>query len=233
MILYVIRQKYTGWEYVGTTVRTARLRWSDHLSACFTKHEQSPLYADMRACGREAFDIETIAEVDDYEALLALERAEILKRRTLYPDGYNQVKGGRGNYGWKPSPDVRRNMSEGQRGRVLSEEHREKLRAHFKGRPNPKNAKPRGWTWNKGGTHSDAAKAKMSATRRGVPWTEKRHAAVDPAKMRTIGMTGQTLSAETKAKMGEAKRHWWANLTPDERRQQGEKISAGHRRDTD
>lgn len=176
MVLYLIRNTQTGREYVGTTVRTARLRWNDHLSACFGKRIQSPLYSEMREFGREAFEMVELEQVGDYDTLMARERAVILERRTLYPQGYNVVKGGRGNYGWVPSPDVRQRMSEGQRGRKLTPEHKAKLSAAFKGRPCPANRVARGVCWNKGLKHTEATKQKMSAAHKGKPWSEKRRA---------------------------------------------------------
>lgn len=208
MVLYLIRNLQTGREYVGTTVRTARLRWSDHLSACFgPKRVTSPLYSEMREFGREAFEFIELEQVEDYETLMARERAVILERRTLYPHGYNVVKGGRGNYGWVPSPDVRARMSDGQRGRKLSDEHKAKLSAAFKGRPCPANRVKRGWTWNKGVAATPEHRAKLSAAHKGQPWSAKRHAANALINLRH--------SAETRKLIADKKAAWWASLSVD------------------
>lgn len=206
MVVYVIRNKYTGREYVGITVRTLAARWRDHLSACFTKRLRNPMYAEMRKAGKAAFEITQLEEVDDYESLVAREKAVILERQTLYPLGYNMCSGGRGNYGWKPSPDVRAHMSQGQRGRVLSPETKAKLSAFFRGRPNLKDRGHKRPAWNKGIPHTEATKAKMRAAG-ARPWSEKERS----------GHVGLKRTPESRALIAERKRQWWASMSHDER----------------
>lgn len=209
MILYLIRHIASGREYVGSTVRTASQRWRDHLSACFTKGVRSPLYSEMREFGRTAFELIEIERCADYEALMDRERQVILERNTLYPNGYNQVRGGRGNFGWQPSLEVRARMSKGQRGRKLSAEHKAKLSAAMKLRPSPNTGRKRGTCWNKGVPHSAETKAKMSAAHRGRPWSQKRH---DTAIAKPV-----RLSENAKRVISNKKTAWWASLSPSDR----------------
>lgn len=221
MVLYLIRNTQTGREYVGTTTRTLSRRWSDHKSACFTKRENSPLYGDMRAFGVDAFEVTTLEEVEDYDTLLARERAEILKRQTLYPHGYNQVKGGRGNYGWVPSPDVRRNMSAGQRGRVLSSETRAKIAAFFTGRP--KVGKKGVTPWNKGVRATPEHRAKLSAAHKGRKHSEETKARMSASASSRCG------TSEVRARLSANKTAWWAGLIPEARAAHVQKVSLGHK----
>ena len=218
MVLYLIRNRQTGREYVGTTVRTLQRRWADHISACFTKQERSPLYADMREMGLKAFEISAIDEVADYDTLMAREQAEIAGRGTLFPSGYNRVRGGRGNFGWIPSAETRANMSHGQRGRVTSDETKAKLSAALKGRPQVHPRRNRA-AWNKGVPHSDVTRAKLSATRAGKPWSEARRRAGGPKH-------GQ----DVKNLLSEQKRAWWASLTAEAKTAHIDKMKFGQRK---
>ena len=116
MDLYLIRNMATGMAYVGTTVNYSRRRFREHLSAA-RRNQAGPLYEAMRKHGTTAFVCLTLGRYGDYEALLQAERDEIARRQTLWPGGYNKVKGGRGNLGWTPSSEVRAKISARTTGR--------------------------------------------------------------------------------------------------------------------
>lgn len=145
---------------------------------------------------------------NDYDHLMQMERAAIASYRSCEPNGFNKVRGGRGNYGWRVSDETRQKMvaakagyvpwNKGRRTGALSAETRAKLSATRKGRA----------AWNKGRILTDAARARLSESHRGVRWNAQQREA----------LTGRTRSAETRAKLAENKRQWWAVKTADERR---------------
>ncbi len=143
MFVYLITNRRTGKQYVGTTIRSIRQRFSDHVN-CSRGHRPQALYVAMREDGIEQFSVERLHEVDTYDEMLARERDEIAARGTLAPAGYNHVKGGRGNFGW-----------------VMREETKQKIAAKALGRV----------AWNKGIPNSEEARRKMSLVRKGQPST--------------------------------------------------------------
>lgn len=222
MHVYVIRNSVTNTEYVGTTVRSVSLRLNDHRCAAFGKEKKSPLYAAMRQYGWQAFAVETIFTTDSYEDLLAREQTEIVNRNTLYPHGYNLVKGGRGNFGWRMSDETRQKISAKAKSRV---------------------------PWNKGLKASAETRALMSQSRRGhstnaqniarrrngqsiesrrkMSATKREQWKALPASVRERrrevyrkSIAKATLAAHTpeaNRKVAEAKRLWWANRTQEQR----------------
>ncbi len=73
---------------------------------------------------------------------------------TLYPNGYNLEKGGRGGV---PSEETKNKMSEAAKGKHHSEETRKKLSESHKGKT----------TWNKGMKMSDEHRKKLSEAHMG------------------------------------------------------------------
>jgi group I intron endonuclease len=202
MFLYVIRNTKTGMEYVGITVRSLSARMVNHRSACFKRLEDRPLYNAMRADGIEHFHIEAIAETDSYEELEALEKAAIAERNTLYPHGYNAVRGGRGSFGYRHTEHAKAAMSAGHRGlktwltgKTMSPEHRTKCSIGQRKRVETEQAN--GFVrkaWNKGVPWTAAHRA--NATRNRTAWNKG---------LRTGPGTGRKHSPETCAKIAALK----------------------------
>lgn len=222
MVIYCIRNLQTGTEYIGSSVRSVERRWSDHMSACFTKLRQSPLYDDMRSIGIHNFELTTLECVDDYELMVERERFLIQQRNTLRPNGYNVVKGGRGNLGWKPSLETRAKMGIWQIGRKLPKETLAKMSAAIKGKPQD-HSRQRGRTpWNKGKFHSDATKALLK---------EQRKSPACRAQMSLNGKShiGRKRSDETRLRISEVKKLWWASLSVEAKVVHIEKMAGGHK----
>lgn len=144
MFVYLIHNRMTGMCYVGTTIASVRRRFREHVSCALTQHRPQALYVAIREYGAEAFTVETLHTVDTYDEMLAREIDEIAARQTLQPHGYNTVKGGRGNFGWKMRDETKRKIAAKATGRRA---------------------------WNKGIPNSVEARAKMSAVRKGRPAT--------------------------------------------------------------
>src|SRR3990167_4351501 len=144
MFLYVIRNTLNGMEYVGTTTQSLGLRMSGHRYSAKRGIGNSPLYEAIRQYGIEHFTMECISRADTYEELLRLEQAAIQDRATLHPQGYNLVKGGRGNHGWQMRTETRRKIAARATGRVgsmlgrtMSNESRVKMSIVRKGLSTP------------------------------------------------------------------------------------------------
>jgi len=208
MDVYRVTNRVTGKCYIGSTIRTAERRFREHCGNAVRGERIAPLYDAMRDHGVSAFEVETIATSILYEELLELERQAIAAHDCVVPKGYNVVKGGRGNFGWRMSEKTRQKIAARARGR----------KAHNKGMHPSREAcehisvaqrlrfqreceqgKIR-VAWNKGIPHTEEARKKMSAKHAGIPMTEAQYRACKARRA----------TPETRAKMAQARRDWWA-----------------------
>jgi len=154
MLVYLVRNKVTGQEYVGATKGTLDERIARHLIAAFGDKRPNPLYVALRKYGMANFSFDVVADVfDTPEALWAREREEIAARNCMVPNGYNQ-SAGQGDW-WK-----------GRKRGPMSEEQRRLRSIAGKGRR----------AWNKGVPHTYKTRLKMrgrKAWNKGVPRTEQ------------------------------------------------------------
>ena len=225
MFIYALRHIATGREYIGKTVGPLRYRLSGHRSRA-NRRERYPLYEAIRSDGIAAFEMNLLATAASHEELWKLEQEFITERNTLYPNGFNLVCGGRGNYGWH-----------------MAEETRQKIAASRRGQPSS----------NKGRRMSEAQRVAMSRARKGKPKTPAQLAAVRSIEARArsaaIGRRNRghrqdsakwahtqrrvqaAMPPEAKAirnrKVGEAKREWWASLTGGQRIAHIQKMTEG------
>lgn len=95
-IVYCITNDINGKKYVGATMRTLHERIDNHEWSCNGKsaNRDSPLHQDMREFGFENFTAEILFESDDPVALKVMEVQFIQELGTIFPDGYNMVRGG-------------------------------------------------------------------------------------------------------------------------------------------
>lgn len=169
--LYRVSHKDTGHDYVGISVRPVK-RWQRHRT---NANCGSKLYfhSALRKYGHDAFDWKIIAWASSTEGACHLERMAI----HLGMGHYNLTTGGEGGCGAVRSPETRMRMSLAKRGIKKTPEHVAKMR-EFR--------------------HTDEAKAKMSATRRGKPQSP------ELILKRSMAMKGHVVSAETRAKISAA-----------------------------
>ncbi len=205
MTLYVYHHRASGKEYVGTTTRPLRFRVNDHRSRARNGGRKNPLYDAMQTDGENAFDISVLAETESYEELLRLEREAIQLRNTLAPNGFNLVRGGRGNFGWAMPTETRQKIAAkaaGRQpwnvGRSMSIEFREKAKkAQSIRRCRERLTDMSQVPWNKGMSMTRAQTAKLHGRK---PWNK-----------------GRSLTADQRSKM------WWAS--PSSRQRTGRIIS--------
>jgi hypothetical protein len=104
---------------------------------------------------------------------------------------HNLTDGGDGTSGWVPSEETKKNISEAQKGKPLSEEHKRKQSEGKKGNTN-----------RLGTTHSEESRRKMSEVRKGnTNWLGKTHSEETKRKM---SEAHKNPSEETRRKISEA-----------------------------
>lgn len=225
MVVYVIRNRIDGMEYVGTTVQPLSYRLSSHRQRSRDKKTRSPLHAAARELGWDQFEVTAVETAASYDDLLVRERRAIAERNTVWPNGYNLVKGGRGNLGWRMSEDTRKKIAAARvgrepwnKGRPMDDETKAKLSRAKTGRCSPALAAVLAARAKR--PVRDETKAKMSAAQKGVPKNAAYFAAV----------AGLKRTDATKARCSEAKKLWWATRTAEQRAAMSAAIAHGSTR---
>lgn len=140
MIIYKATNRTNGKVYIGQTVRSLQERMAEHV-----RHNGTAFDKALSKYGLEAFDIEQIDSASNMEELNAKEIEWIDFYDCMVPNGYNMCEGGGNTKGFHHSEESKRKMSEMKT-------------ASFFGSDNPFYGK----------THSESAKQKMSAKRKGM-----------------------------------------------------------------
>jgi group I intron endonuclease len=166
--IYIITNKANGKQYVGITKNIKR-RWHQHISA---NGSAPALHAAIKKYGSEGFLYSHICNAFDFEAACDLEKILIKQHNTKFPCGYNLTDGGDGVRGrpmTENDKEIRRKATSkfinslsaeersqkfGVKGRKLTTEQIEKIRASNKGK-------------NLGKKPSEETRAKMSAAHKG------------------------------------------------------------------
>ena len=213
--------------YVGSSQDIAR-RWSQHRSLLHNgRHFNAHLQRAWILYGEDAFAFHVLEEVKT-DMLLAKEQEylnDCLNQEHCYniatvagPAGpkseetkRNMSKAHMGHMiseetkrkisevakGRRHTDETKRKISEARAGGILSKEHKHKIGEANKGRV----------PWNKGKTLSEDTKRKMSKAKMG-----KAHGPMSEETKRKISkaQAGKTHSEETRRKMSESHKRWWA-----------------------
>lgn len=226
MILYLIKNKTTGKEYVGITSKTLPVRWSQHKWSSENGSEYH-LHRAMRKYGVDDFEISAIASASDFESLNKLESVEIERRSTKSPHGYNMTNGGDGIRGFQHSDETRAKIRSAHSGKTLSDSHKAALLKAITGRKmndahrlalssrvvtdeerEARRERAMGNTWAKGAVRTEAQKDAVRKSSTGRVFSEESREKIRAARAiqePTFGMLGKSHSDETKAKMRSAK----------------------------
>jgi group I intron endonuclease len=159
----------TGKCYIGMTQTTIRRRWLTHVRDAYKRRFAMPLHAAIRKYGEGNFQVAVCAAADTREEAAAIERQMIAE---LGGHGYNLAPGGDGGptrLGRTNSPEMRANISAGQRGRKLSAEQIEgmsRLRKGVKLKPEHAAKVRLGGRNNKGKKHTEANRLAAQLSRR-------------------------------------------------------------------
>jgi group I intron endonuclease len=213
MHLYRIVNTTNGRQYIGQSVEVEK-RWRYH-QWCLNNnlHRNIFLQRAWKKYGEEAFRFELIAEFQSRDELNAAESLHIEVSGSLYPNGYNLVKGGdvyerseatrEKLKNRKYSAETRTKISEGLKKyyQQLSEE--ERIRLVTNGKTIRAETRAKLSAINKGKPKSAAHRAKISEALRGKPKSAAHREKMSDAKK------GKLLSAETRAKLSDARKKYW------------------------
>jgi hypothetical protein len=156
MIVYCMFSGVTGKYYFGQTVQSLPDRFRAHLHSA-TRGKVGRLSSAIREHGMDSFEAHAVAQCASREEMANLERLWILFTRSFDEEvGYNGSYGGKGCGKWTPEMRAAKSLSMAGRkatpaqlevlslgreaGRLrpralLSEEHKQKIRAAHKGKP--------------------------------------------------------------------------------------------------
>jgi group I intron endonuclease len=126
MILYVVTNNTTGFQYVGATSRPLAVRWREHIRNAEAGRGWA-LHDALRQYGPDAFSVAVVATAESWDDLCQQETALIVRLGCLVPGGYNITTGGEGCPGRKMPAEVRAKISKAHLGKTLTAEHRAKL----------------------------------------------------------------------------------------------------------
>lgn len=138
-IIYKVTNIINGKMYIGQTKTGLKARKRNHKHNCVHKKYNSILHSAIRKYGWDNFRWEIIDSCYSFEQLNKLEIYYIGYYNT-YNNGYNATLGGAG----KPTPcseDTKRKISEANKGRNFTEEHKNNISKSmvglFVGKDNP------------------------------------------------------------------------------------------------
>jgi len=98
MIVYKITNIETKMMYIGITTTSLKLRFRRHIEATYDQSKTSYMCNAIRKYGKDKFIIDEIDSASTIEELSNKEQFYIEKYNTLYPNGYNILKGGFNSY---------------------------------------------------------------------------------------------------------------------------------------
>ncbi len=133
--IYTLRSRKCEKQYIGCTGQSLTKRYSDHKSAFNTGQEEIKLYGKIRELDLtiDDFDIFELAIIEDREKAYSFETQMIKMLKDIGSGVFNEKK--------PFSKERLKKMSESQKGRKLTPEHRAKLSAAKMGNKNAKGHK--------------------------------------------------------------------------------------------
>jgi group I intron endonuclease len=237
-VIYKITNLVNSKIYIGKTIRDHRIRWSQHKDCARNKQKggllDTYLYRAMRKHGVDHFNFEVIDQALLDEELLEKEMEWIARLDSANRKiGYNGTLGGqsgvptpetRGKMKGRPcSPETRAKIGASNRGRVVSQEVRDKLSAKIKGRPvSPERAaamraNPPGMGTKR--TPEQIERLRAGALAAWTPELRAEHSKRQRASRALKPRPGHPLTEENKKVVAEATRRRWEGMTPDQRRE--------------
>lgn len=131
-IIYIVTNKINNKYYIGQTIKNLNERRRNHKKD--TKRKKTHFYNAILKYGWDNFTWKTIYHNIPFQQLNNMEIWCIANYNTYY-NGYNSTLGGDDNP--MNNPESRRKSSLTQRGKILSEEHKNKISKGISGKNNP------------------------------------------------------------------------------------------------
>ena len=171
MLVYCIKNTINNKEYIGLTTRTLEERWKQHIYESNKKDSwewNTPLGNAIKKYGKDSFQVFVLEECSSETEMKQKEIQLIKERKSLASEnGYNLSFGGDGRLGYKLSEKTKRKIGEGNLGKVMSTESKEKMSIAAKkrsvGKPSPMDGKK----------HTDDALRKISESSKGRIFSEE------------------------------------------------------------
>jgi len=165
MLVYCIKNTVNNKEYIGLTTRTLEQRWKQHIRESNREggwEWNTPLGNAIKKYGKDSFEVFVLEECSSETEMKQKEIQLIKERKSLASEtGYNLTLGGDGRMGYKLSEDTKRKIGEGNLGKIMSADAREKMSVAAKkrciGKLSPMDGKK----------HTDEAKKKISKSSSG------------------------------------------------------------------
>lgn len=158
-IIYKVTNKVNGKSYIGKTKISLEYRRYHHEQKARTGCKYL-FHRAILAYGSESFEWEIVFDGEVDNATLNRIEIQLIKEENCkLPNGYNMTDGGEGGMrgsGWRHSDEVRKKCGFKNKGRKLSEEHKQKIRVALFGNQN-----------SLGVEHSQETRKKWSLIRRG------------------------------------------------------------------
>jgi len=171
MLVYCIKNIINNKEYIGLTKRPLEQRWKQHIYESNKKDSwewNTPLGNAIKKYGKDSFQVFVLEECSS-ETELKLKEIQLIKeRKSLASEtGYNLTLGGDGRLGYKLSEETKQKISQGNLGKVMSVDAREKMSVAAKkrcvGKLSPMDGKK----------HTDDALKKISQSSKGRIFSEE------------------------------------------------------------
>ena len=194
----------SGKAYIGQTVQTFAARKANHERDA-RRGSGTPFHAAIREYGAENIKWEVLARAGDIAALNAAEIACIAAHKTISPNGYNALSGGKNAI---PNAETRAKLSAVTKARwaAMSADERAERRVKMLAIAALGNGAKRGKR------RSAAARANMSAAMT-ARWANMTAAArAHHAAKSGEANRGKTRSAEHRAKISAAAKRRWAKI---------------------
>ncbi len=171
MLVYCIKNIINNKEYIGLTKRPLEHRWKQHIYESNKKDSwewNTPLGNAIKKYGKDLFQVFVLEECSSETELKQKEIQLIRERKSLASEtGYNLTLGGDGRLGYKLSEETKQKISQGNLGKVMSVDAREKMSVAAKkrcvGKPSPMDGKK----------HTDDALKKISQSSKGRIFSEE------------------------------------------------------------
>jgi group I intron endonuclease len=171
MLVYCIKNTVNNKEYIGLTTRTLEKRWKQHIYESNKQNSwewNTPLGNAIKKYGKDSFQVFVLEECSSETELKQKEIQLIKERKSLASEnGYNLSFGGDGRLGYKLSEETKQKISQGNLGKVMSIDAKEKMSVAAKkrciGKLSPMDGKK----------HTDDALKKISQSSKGRIFSEE------------------------------------------------------------
>lgn len=202
MLVYLITNKLTNKSYIGQTTQPLPKRWKQH---CNLALRGSPTYLhnSIRKYGKDKFVVSSLRICENLESLNYWETWYIEHIKTKAPLGYNLNDGGDGR---NPTPEVIQKISESQKGRVFSEDHKRNLSLSHTGKIMPVAVREKISAALLGKKKSEQHVLKLKQLKKSIkPFLGKKHSPETILKMRAAHL-GKKMSLAARLNMSNAQK---------------------------